>query len=82
MIFRTTIAVGGVAENVSPDWDEKREFRRATVRAYVQIMRELEAAGYVKVIPLARMGSYRKRSVILDLPGLQRRKPSLRPTAT
>lgn len=82
MKYSVTIAVGGVAEKVSPDWDEEREFRRATVRAYVQIMRELEVAGYVKVVPLARMGSYRKRVVFLDLPGLRRRKPSLRSTAT
>jgi hypothetical protein len=77
-----TIAVGGVAEKVAVNWDQEREFRYHTLKAYVEIMRELEAAGYLRVVPLAQCGNYAKRAIILDLPGLRRKKPSLRPTAT
>lgn len=70
-----TIAVGGVAEKVSVNWDEEREFRHATIKGYVSLMRDLEAAGYLTVTPLAKTGDYAKRALILDLPGL--RKPRL-----
>lgn len=66
--------MGGVAEKVSTDWNEEREFRYLTIKTYTQFMRELEARGYLKVVPLAQTGDYRKRLIVLDLPGLRKPK--------
>lgn len=66
--------MGGVAEKVSPDWNEEREFRYQTIKTYVQFMRELEERGYLKVVPLAQTGDYRRRCIILNLPGLRKPK--------
>lgn len=74
MIFSKTAQVGGVAEAVSANWDEEQEVRYQTAKAKMSIMKDLEVAGYLKVVPLARTGNYRKHAVILDLPGLRKLK--------
>lgn len=61
--------MSGLVETVGSKFSEQRY---QTVKAYVEIMRELERAGYVKLAPLPRTGDGYKWRVILDLPGLRK----------
>ncbi len=59
--------IGGVAERVSPDWDERRELGIAQVRALVHWAKDLEAAGRLKITGPVHDGDYRRYTMEIDL---------------
>jgi hypothetical protein len=66
-VFTKTIMAGGVEEAVSSKFDLDKALEREKNRAFVELCRELEIAGRLKIGPKIRSGDYTKRVITLEL---------------